>query len=345
MRNPLSVVTLVVPELVELVEKRCAVLRAVASGEPVGRRTLSDRLGWSERITRSEVDLLREIGLVELSGSGISLSAAGRQILEPVGEIVSQLQELQDLQRQIAEKFSLRRVFVVPGSCDSEPISRDALARAGGEAILSVLGRSDVIAISGGSTLAEVTRRLPSDKRYPAVTVTPTGGGLGDALETEANTVAAQLARALGAGYRLLHLPDDLGEKSLSILLDAQPAIRGMFDLIRSAAIVVQGVGTLKSVAARRGFPTPRIRALERRGAVGESLGYFFDATGNVVEAAGGVGIRLEDLSHASHVIAVAGGASKAAAITSLLKTGLQHVLVTDEAAARAILSGNGRSR
>ena len=341
-QSPLSVITFVAPELVELVERRYAVLRAVAAGEPVGRRTLSDRLSWSERITRSEVELLRGIGLVELGNSGVSLSATGRQILTQVGQIVSELQGLHDLQDKMAAKFSLRRAFVVPGNCDTKRISRDALARAAGEAILGVLGPSDVLAISGGSTLANLSSHLPGHKDYPAVTVAPTGGGLGDALETEANTVVAQLAQALGAKYRLLHLPSDLGEQSVNILLGAQPAIREIFDLIRSATVVVQGVGTLQSVATRRGFTAARIRGLERRGAVAESLGYFFDITGKVVEAAGGVGLRLEDLGNAAHVIAVAGGASKAAAIRSLLNTGLQHVLVTDEAAAHAILSDSG---
>src|SRR5690606_36214514 len=137
---------------------------------------------------------------------------------------------------------------------------------------------------------AELARHLLSHKNYPGVTIAPTGGGLGDALETEANTVVAHLARALGAKYRLLHLPSDLGEQSVSILLDTQPAIREIFDFIRSATIVVQGVGTLQGVAARRGFSAARIRTLEQRGAVSESLGYFFDIAGNVVEAAGGVG-------------------------------------------------------
>lgn len=345
MQSPLSVLISIVPELTELVERRYAVLRAVSAGEPVGRRTLSDRLGWSERITRSEVEFLREVGLTDLGGSGVSLSEAGRQILADLGLIVSELEQLQNLQRRLASEFSMRRVFVVRGNYDTESITRDALARAAGEAILDVLGSSDVVAVSGGSTLAEVTKRLYSRKDYPAVTIAPTGGGLGDALETEANTVVAQLARALGAKYRLLHLPSDLGEDSVNVLLDAQPAIREIFDLIRSAAVVVQGVGTLEGVAARRKYTTERIDSLKRRGAVSESLGYFFDIDGKVVEAAGGVGMRLEDLGQAAHVIAVAGGTSKAAAIRSLLNTGLQHVLVTDEATAYAILAGGGTTR
>lgn len=345
MQSPLSVLMSVAPEMAELVERRYTVMRAVAAGEPVGRRILSDRLGWSERITRSEVELLRELGLTELGGSGVSLSAAGRQILADLGQIVSELQQLRSLQRRLAAEFSLRRVFIVPGDSEAEVIARDALARAAGEAILEVLGPDDVVAVSGGSTLAEVARHLFSHKDFPGVTIAPTGGGLGDALETEANTVVAQLARALGAKYRLLHLPSDLGEQSVSILLDAQPAIREIFDFIRSATIVVQGVGTLKSVAARRRFSASRVKSLEQRGAVSESLGYFFDIKGKVVEAAGGVGMRLEDVRHAAHVIAVAGGTSKAAAIRSLLSTGLQHVLVTDEATARALLADNAASR
>lgn len=345
MQNPLSVLISVAPELSELVERRYAVLRAVATGEPVGRRTLSDRLGWSERITRSEVELLREIGLTELGGSGVSLSEAGRQILAELGQIVSELQQLHSLQHRLAAEFSLRRVFVVRGDYETEAITRDALARAAGEAILDVLGPNDVVAVSGGSTLAKMAKHLFSRKNFPAVTIAPTGGGLGDALETEANTVVAQLAKALGARYRLLHLPSDLGEKSVNVLLDAQPAIREIFDLIRSANVVVQGVGTLQGVAERRKFTAARIRSLKQQGAVSESLGYFFDISGKVVEAAGGVGMRPEDLGHAAHVIAVAGGSSKAAAIRSLLNTGLQHVLVTDEATAYAILAEDGKAR
>jgi len=40
MQDPLSIITLVVPELVELIERRYAVLHAVAAGEPVRRRRL-----------------------------------------------------------------------------------------------------------------------------------------------------------------------------------------------------------------------------------------------------------------------------------------------------------------
>jgi central glycolytic genes regulator len=330
------------PELSELIERRYVVLRAVAAGEPVGRRALSDRLGWSERITRSEVEVLRGFGLVELTGSGVSLSEAGRQILSPAADIVAELRGLLDLQRRIVAKFGLRGAFVVPGNYETERICRDALARATGEAILGVLGPSDVIAVSGGSTLADVTRHLPSHQDYPAVTVAPTGGGLGDALEIEANTVAVQLAHTLGARSRLLHLPADLDADSVNALFDSQPTVREMFELFRSAYFVVQGVGTLRSVAARRGFTAEGIDALERRGAAGESLGYFFGIDGKVVEPGGGVGIRLEDLGHVAHVIAVAAGASKALAITSLLRSGLPHIIVTDETAARALLAESG---
>jgi central glycolytic genes regulator len=331
-----------VPEVSELLERRYVVLRAIAAGEPIGRRALADRLGWSERVTRSEVEFLRCFGLVELNGAGVTLSEAGRQILAPAAEIVAALRGLAELQRQLEARFSLRRAFVVPGNYETELISRDALARATGEAILSVLGETDVVVVSGGSTLADVTRRLPIHESHAGITVAPTGGGLGDALEIEANTVAVQLARSLGAKSRLLHLPADLDPESVHLLVDAEPAVREMFELIRSASIVVQGVGTLRSVAGRRGFTAARVDSLEQRGAVGESLGHFFGIDGRVVEAGGGVGLRLEDLGHAAHVIAVAAGASKAAAITSLLRTGLQHIVVTDEAAARAILAIGG---
>ena len=52
-----------------------------------------------------------------------------------------------------------------------------------------------------------------------------------------------------------------------------------------------------------------------------------------------GVGLLLHDLNKISLVIAVAGGASKAEAILSVMRAGQQHILVTDEAAAQGMLN------
>lgn len=337
-RDALSVVRAVAPELTEVLKRRYAVLEAIDDSESIGRRALAQRLGWPERTARSETDILRDLGLIEHSGAGMEISAAGIVLLHDLKLVVDELHGLSDLEAELARTFNLQRAHVVPGDSDRDVHARSALARAAGEALVGILRSNDVVAVSGGSTMAEVARQVSSPEEMASVTVVPTGGGLGDRLEIEANAVAAQLAGSLGARYRLLHLRDDLNESTVEALLNAQPIIRDIFALIRSARVVVQGVGALESVAARRRMPKEATDELAERGAVGETLGYFYDINGQVVRSTSSVGLRLEDLGGVEQVLVVAGGESKTDALVGLLVTRMQHTLVTDEAAARAIV-------
>ncbi|HOE58076.1 MAG TPA: hypothetical protein PLI20_10840 [Bacillota bacterium] len=45
-----------VPEVIDIAEKRYSILRAIAYSQPVGRRALAALLGQSERWVRSELD-------------------------------------------------------------------------------------------------------------------------------------------------------------------------------------------------------------------------------------------------------------------------------------------------
>ena len=79
---------------------------------------------------------------------------------------------------------------------------------------------------------------------------------------------------------------------------------------------------------------------LIRLGAVGDITGWAFDAQGRQIE--GGSNARLTAIPHRLPLerltVGVAGGASKARAIAGALCGGLVSGLITDEAAARAIL-------
>jgi len=78
---------------------------------------------------------------------------------------------------------------------------------------------------------------------------------------------------------------------------------------------------------------------LEQRGAVGDLCGRFFDAQGqqSLVES-GVIGISLEQLKALDHVVGVAGGEEKVAAILGALRGEYLNVLVTDTVTARAVL-------
>jgi lsr operon transcriptional repressor len=82
-------------------------------------------------------------------------------------------------------------------------------------------------------------------------------------------------------------------------------------------------------------------RGLRGQGVVGDILGQFFDASGDVVDLPihdRRIGIELADLRRIPKVVGVAGGEHKAEAILGALHGGFLDVLVTNELAAIRLL-------
>ena len=83
----------------------------------------------------------------------------------------------------------------------------------------SFLQTGATLAVTGGTTMREVAHAMPHGTPMN-VMVVPARGGIGRALETQANTVASEIARQLGGHHRLMHLPDHLDEQGAKDLLD-----------------------------------------------------------------------------------------------------------------------------
>lgn len=333
----LTVLKKIAPEVTELVERRHAVLQSVVFAQPIGRRALASRLGWPERMVRKEIEFLRGAGLLVLDAGGMVASAAGERILEQLKGVIRELHGLAHVERALAKLLNLQRVIVVPGDSDEDEVVKKEIALATAQFLDTVLRTGDVLAVTGGTTLAEVARSLPMAQVTRNVTVVPARGGLGEEVELQANTVAAAFAQRLGGTYRLLHVPDDLGEEAISSI-SSEPKIKELIELIRSARILLHGIGTAEEMARRRGLPQAHVELLRERGAVGEAFGYYFDRNSNIVFTSSSVGMRFEDLENVELVVAVGGGRSKAEAALAVLSTKHQDVYITDEGAAREML-------
>lgn len=83
------------------------------------------------------------------------------------------------------------------------------------------------------------------------------------------------------------------------------------------------------------------VEELARRGAVGDVLGRYVDAEGNIVDSqldARTVGVSLDRLRGAARAIFVTAGPAKHDIARTVVTSGLCGVLVTDETTARALL-------
>lgn len=326
-----------VPDAVDLLKRRYTILRQMMSMGIVGRRTLASTLDMTERVLRADVDFLKVQGLIVVETAGMKLSTSGMRLLEEMDPYISDLFGLSDMEERIGQVFGIRKVIIVPGDSDTSPLAKKELGRAGAMALRKYVAQGEVIAVTGGSTMAEVAQHLTASSKFKGSWFVPARGGLGESLELQANTVASTMAKQTGSQYRLLHVPDDLSEEAYLSLIH-EPNVKEILEVIRQARIVVHGIGEAIVMANRRGVSPLTQEALIHDGALAEAFGFYFDHQGQVVHHMPTVGLRLEDIANMDLVIAVAGGRSKGVAIASLLRSGYEDVLVTDESAAQEIL-------
>lgn len=337
MRQILDIQKQLLPDLTDVLKKRYSILHHIHISGTIGRRTLAVHLDLTERVLRAEVDFLKEQGLLETETSGMQLSESGRRLLDDMEPLIKDLFGLSDLEEKLRIRFGLNQVVVVPGDWDHSVFTKKELGRAGASVLRKYATKDDVIAVTGGSTLAQIAGFLTGAATLKGSLFVPARGGLGESVELQANTIASTMAKKTGGQYRLLHVPDHLGEEAYqSLMQDAN--IQELVDVIRRCRIVVHGIGDAMVMAKRRKVDPQTIASLQQEGALAEAFGYYFDTQGKVVHKMPTVGLRLEDIQSREVVIAVAGGRSKGEAIAAVMRFGHNDVLVTDEAAAQEIL-------
>ncbi|MGI5853935.1 MAG: sugar-binding transcriptional regulator [Bacillota bacterium] len=336
MEKLIALERLIVPEMGELMYLRYLILRHIYFSQPVGRRTLAADLDLQERLVRREVEILRRQGLIVVSNLGILITEEGKSLLWEIEEYVRHFRGLSQLEEQLKQSINVKDVYVVAGDVDSNPTVIKTLARQAVQVLLDHLQEGDILAISGGTTMAEVAAALPHSGKQRDVLVIPARGGLTENVEIQANTVAAAIANNLGGRYRLFHLPDGLEKDMLEKLL-SEPTIREHLDLIQRAHVVIHGIGTAENMAKRRGFGENVMAELKAKGAVGEVFGYYYDSHGHVVHAASSAGLQIDNLD-GKEVIAVAGGKQKASAILAATLLIPGQILVLDEGVAAQIV-------
>ncbi len=338
MQDNIRTLTKFTPEIVDLFERRYNIMRTISNLQPLGRRHIAEHLGLGERIVRGELNFLKEQQLIVSKSSGVTLTQDGEELLLPLMQVLLQLRGLKALERQIAQKTGLEEVWIVPGDLDRDNSVLQELGRSAGRYIRNVVQDDWVIAVTGGTTMAEVAGKLPPTDRSKRLLVVPARGGLGEKVEIQANTIAAEIARRLGAKYRLLHVPEGISEEMLDRLM-LEHRVQEVVTLSRHANLLVHGIGNPDETFKRRELDAVDLFRGCTRIPKGEVFGNFFAADGQVLKTIPTVGPTLEELAALDKVVAVAGGSKKAEAILAVLRHGFVDVLITDQGAAESIRS------
>lgn len=327
----------IVPELVNMLEKRYNLLTNIYHNQPIGRRVLSEKLCIGERSVRTETTFLKEQGLIEIYPSGMVITNDGEEVLKKLKTFIHQVKGLENIEQRVQKLLNLKKVIVVPGDIEENPLILKDLGKACASYVREFIKDDCIIALTGGSTLREVVEAFPKINNYQNIQVVPARGGMGKNVETQANTLAASLAKKLNGTYKMLHISENLRLDIIDSLLKEE-AVKAVIDIIHRADILIYGIGNAMQMARKREVPQKEIDNLIKNGAVGEAFGCYFNKDSEIITETTAVGIKINDAKKIKTHIAVAGGKNKVESIISTEYNDVNGVLVTDEGAAKKIL-------
>lgn len=330
----------IVPELVEVLEKRYNILRTIFLNQPIGRRVLANELGLSERVVRTEISFLKGQGLIEVNTPGMNVTKSGEELVDNLSSFIHELRGLSDIEKDIKEHLHLKKVIIVPGDVDSNPAVLKDIGKAAANYLSKIIKSDSIIALTGGSSVKEVVESVGEMKNLSNVLVVPARGGMGRTVEIQANTLAASLAKKFHGSYRMLHVSENVSLELLKSLKEENDIndIKEVVQSIHNADVFLYGVGNAFEMAKKRGLSDESILNLKKLKAVGEAFGCYFDKDSKVVSKRTAIGINIDEARKINTHIVVAGGKNKVESIIATQRGNKNGVLVTDEAAGIEIL-------
>ncbi|MGB9813648.1 MAG: sugar-binding transcriptional regulator [Thermovenabulum sp.] len=329
------------PEFGEIIEKRYRILKNILYHQPIGRRLLTNYTHLTERTLRTEIKKLLDLGLVEVDERGMKLTKAGENLIAEIEEFIFHLKGLNHYAKEIKNIYNCNCI-IVPGDSDSDESVKREMGKKAAVLLKNLLKGREIVAVTGGSTMAEIPKGITKTSGYENVVVVPARGGLGERVEYQANTIAAEIAKKLGAQYKLLFVPENLRPEILKTIID-EPALSEVISMIKKADILIHGIGIAEEMARRRGLSQKEIEIIKNNGAVAETFGYYFNENGQIVYYTPSAGISIDEIRNIPTVISVAGGQKKALAIKAFIKFFKPNYLITDEGAAVNLINEEGK--
>lgn len=285
---------------------------------------IAAKLGVSRQSAQRLVSLAVAEGLVKV------------RIDHPIAQCLS-------LAKDLTERFGLAFCEVVPSDPGSTSTTL-GVAQAVAAEIERWLSKSEpiVLAMGTGRTLKAAVEQLPAIDGPQHKVVSLTGNIAPDGSAAYYNVVFTMADTVKSRSFPM-PLPVIASSKAEREMLHAQAMIRPTLELAARADVTFVGIGELGPTAplVLDGFVSEaELAALRKAGAVGEIVGWAFDADGDLIE-----GITNDRVASApipdrsrSLVIAAAMGSAKLPAISAAIRGGLVNGLITDEATAKALL-------
>ena len=248
-----------------------------------------------------------------------------------------------DLSRRLTDKYALQLCEVVPADPTS-PSTTLGVA----EAMAAELERRlesqhpIIVAMGSGRTLRAAVEQLPP-MDCPQHKIVSLVGNIAPDGSASFYDVIMRIADAVKAPHYPMPLPVIASTTHEKTLFLTQKSVISVIDLAKHADITFVGVGQMGDSAplVQDGFVNAaEMRALVKAGAVGEIVGWAFDAKGNLIDGLTNDRVASVSLDQPATrlVVAVAMGVFKAKALKAALAGQLLTGLITNEITAELLL-------
>ncbi|MDL9981145.1 sugar-binding transcriptional regulator [Microbacterium sp. ASV49] len=281
---------------------------------------------------------------------GISRWKAGRLLTQARESGIVRIEIVHPSARRLGVERALRTRFprltdaVVVPAFDDEAALVDRVSQAAAEHLRALRPVPRTLGVSWGRTLTAVADRLQNGWARGVTVVQVNGGVSVNRRPGGAAHLASTIAERASGDVVLLPSPAILEQEETAHAIQADRTVAAVLDRAADADAYIfsAGVCDASSAHVENGYLTlADIRRLQQRGAVGDVLGRYIDADGNIVDPAldvRTVGMPLSRLRSAATAIFVTAGAAKHDLARTVVGTGLCTVIVTDETTARALL-------
>ncbi|MEB7885989.1 transcriptional regulator LsrR [Serratia fonticola] len=300
------------------------------------------RIAWfyyHDGLTQSEIST--RLGLTRLKVSRLLEKGHQSGIIRV--QINSRFEGCLQYEDALKKHFDLKNIRVLPSLADADDSARLGIGAA--HMLMESLQPQQMLAAGFGEAAMSTLKRLSGFISSQQIRLVTLSGGVGPYM-----TGIGQLDAACSVS--MIPAPLRASSADIARTLRDENSVRDVLLAAQAADVAVVGIGAVSQKDAatilRAGYITEGEQLMiGRKGAVGDILGYFFDANGAIIpdmqihqEL---IGLSLSALATIPTVVGVAGGVAKAEAIVAALKGGYINALVTDQDTAAEMLKLIGK--
>ncbi|NHB86533.1 transcriptional regulator LsrR [Photorhabdus tasmaniensis] len=307
-------------------------------GNSMSEEELLARIAWfyyHDGLTQGDIgDLL---GLSRLKVS--RLLEKGRQSGVIRVQINSRYEGCLELEDTLQKHFSLKQVRVLPALADMNLNARLGVGAA--HLLMALIEPQQLLAVGFGETTMCTLQHLSGFISSQQIRLVTLSGGVGPYM-----TGIGQLDAA--CPISIIPTPLRASTAQVAETFRQESSVRDVLLAACAADAAIVGIGAVnqkqQATIMRSGYISGGEQLMfSRKGAVGDILGYFMQADGQLVDNMQIhqelIGISMLELKTIPTVIGVAGGEDKAEAIVAALNGQYINALVTEEQTARAMLN------